>query len=156
MFNNITTGHDMSDATLEIIIMLAGAFILGSLFRHAFSSNTSDVNDANAISEQPENVEKSGEAPIEISNTANSTESLLQVIGIDAAIEKTLHSNGITTMRQLATVDFEQMLKFFIAAEVSVENKNPESWSPQAELIVDENWQELENYQNYLATEQNS
>lgn len=32
MFENITTRYDMSSASLDVIIMLAGAFLLGFLF----------------------------------------------------------------------------------------------------------------------------
>ncbi len=139
MFNNVTTGYDMSDATWEIIIMLLVAFILGFILRHLFGckskSDDSYVPQAVATVVPPASA-----AP----------ESLQRVEGIGPKIEDLLHTGGVLTMRHLASADLGVLQKILDAAGPRYTMHNPKSWSPQAELIVDENWDELEKYQDFL------
>lgn len=140
MFNNITTGHDMSDATWEIIIMLLVAFILGFILRHLFACKSkSDDNDAPQYA-----------ATTVVPPASTSPESLQRVEGIGPKIEGLLYAGGVLTMRQLAAADLGVLQKILDDAGPRYTMHNPKSWSPQAELIVDENWDELEKYQDFL------
>ena len=141
MFNNVTTGYDMSDATWEIIIMLLVAFILGFILRHLFGCK-SESDDSYTP--------QAAAATVVPPAAATGPESLQRVEGIGPKIEGLLHAGGIFTMRQLATADLDVLQKILDAAGSRYTMHNPKSWSPQAELIVDENWDELEKYQEFL------
>ncbi len=141
MFNNVTTGYDMSDATWEIIIMLLVAFILGFILRHLFcKSDTSTDNNATAQSFASTAVPA---APVE-------PESLQQVEGVGPKIEGLLHAGGVLTMKQFATVDTDLVQKILNNAGPRYTMHTPKTWAKQAALIVDEKWDELKTYQDYL------
>ncbi len=141
MFNNVTTGYDMSDATWEIIIMLLIAFILGFILRHLFGCKSESKSDDSYVPQAAATV---------VPPVSNEPESLQRVEGIGPKIEGLLHAGGILTMRQLATAELDVIQKILDAAGPRYRMHNPKSWSPQAELIVDENWDELEKYQDFL------
>ncbi|MBL1319773.1 MAG: hypothetical protein COA63_001755 [Methylophaga sp.] len=141
MFNNVTTGYDMSDATWEIIIMLLVAFILGFILRHLFGCKSKE--DDSYIPQTSATTVVPPAASID-------PESLQRVEGIGPKIEGLLHAGGVLTMRQLALADLGVLQKILDAAGPRYTMHNPKSWSPQAELIVDENWDELEKYQDFL------
>lgn len=143
MFNNVTTGYDMSDATWEIIIMLLVAFILGFILRHLLAY-TSKSDDSDAPQEASVTV-----VPVAVA-AAIGSESLQRVEGIGPKIEALLHVGGISTMRELATTELDVLQKILDGAGPRYTMHNPKSWSPQAELIIDENWDELEKYQDFL------
>jgi predicted flap endonuclease-1-like 5' DNA nuclease len=44
MFTNITRSYDMKDATIEILIMLAGAFLLGFLLNYALNNRRKQIS----------------------------------------------------------------------------------------------------------------
>ena len=171
MFNNVTTGYDMSDATWEIIIMLLIAFILGFILRHLFCCCKPNENDdTSKINEQADTIvnEVSGPTRVELawralddkpavaptavaieSETAE-PESLQKVEGIGPKIEGLLHAGGILTMRQLAQADLNVIQKILDDAGPRYRMHKPKSWPAQAELIADEKWDELEKYQDFL------
>jgi predicted flap endonuclease-1-like 5' DNA nuclease len=180
MFNNVTTGYDMSDATWEIVIMLLIAFLLGFLLRHLFCCSKTKVHNE----QEPDNQQGSQfdsvadvkarstrvslalsaagipepvAGPAIVSATSvvekiipTEPESLQRVEGIGPKIEGLLWAGGIITMRQLATADLDTLQKILDAAGPRYRMHNPRSWSPQAELIADENWDELKKYQDFL------
>ena len=180
MFNNVTTGYDMSDATWEIVIMLLIAFLLGFLLRHLFCCSKTKVHDEqgpdNLKSSQFDSVADVEAGPTRVSRALSAAgisepiagpaivstnsvveeiiptelESLQRVEGIGPKIEGLLWAGGILTMRQLATADLDMLQQILDAAGPRYRMHNPKSWSPQAELIADENWDELKKYQDFL------
>ncbi len=143
MFNDVTTRYDLSDATWEILLMLLGAFILGFILRHLFGCKSKVDTDYTAQSAVATVVPPAAAVPSE-------PESLQRVEGIGPKIEGLLWAGGVLTMRQLAIADLGILQKILDNAGPRYTMHNPKSWSPQAELIVDENWDELEKYQDFL------
>ncbi len=141
MFNDVTTGYDMSDATWEIIIILLVAFILGFILRHLLGCKSKP---------EQEDVAPQASVTTVVPLALTEPESLQRVEGIGSKIEGLLHAGGILTIRQLAAAEFDVLQKILDTAGSRYTMHNPKSWSPQAELIADENWDELKKYQDFL------
>ena len=77
-------------------------------------------------------------------------ESLQRVEGIGPKIEGLLHAGGILTMRELATADLNLVQDILTAAGPRYTMHSPKTWATQAELIADEKWAELKEYQDFL------
>lgn len=72
---------------------------------------------------------------------------LKMIEGIGPKTEKTLFSAGITTYAHLASRDAEALRQILKAAGI---NANPDTWSEQAKLASDAQWEELKNLQSQL------
>lgn len=77
-------------------------------------------------------------------------ESLQQVEGIGPKIEGLLHAGGFLTMRELATADLNLVQDILTAAGPRYTMHSPKTWAAQAELIADEKWDALKEYQDFL------
>lgn len=164
MFNDVTTSYDLTDATWEIAIMLLVAFILGWLLHHFMHCRKSNHNENNnsvaaqrfieepVVTKAP--VTDTTPAPLVSSPkpkpTSSQIDDLKVVEGIGPKIESLLHADGILTMRLLATVETSRVQKVLDAAGPRYRMHNPKTWSTQAELIADEKWDELKEYQDFL------
>ncbi|PHS71005.1 MAG: hypothetical protein COB23_01750 [Methylophaga sp.] len=158
IFNHITTRSDMTNATVEIIIMLLGAFILGFILRH-FLGCKSKLNVTHHHRTPEPTISSVPAAALDIeSNTESKVktkadkppEDLKLVKGIDPKIEALLHAGGILTMAQLATVDTAVIQKILNSVGSKYARRDPQTWSIQADLIEDKKWIELEEYQDTL------
>lgn len=159
IFNNITTRSDLTDATVEIIIMLLVAFILGFILRQILGCKPKhDVTDHHksqpepVISSPPTTLDPETKTEVKIEATTSDVkpEDLQLVEGIGPKIEGLLHAGGILTMEQLATVNSRVIQKILDAAGPRYAMHDPKTWSIQADLIEDKKWIELSEYQDNL------
>lgn len=76
----------------------------------------------------------------------------LQIVeGIGPKIESLLKNNGITTWKQLANANPATLTGILEAAGPNYRLANPETWSQQAKLASEGQWEELVNFQKNLS-----
>lgn len=147
MFQNVTQSYDLTDATWEILVMLAVAFLLGYLFRRYLDNRlctccvVDDADDtekvvASAVAEEmPVGVER---------------DDLTIVEGIGPKIAELLRADGITTWAELADADTARLRRVLGAAGERFAMHDPSTWADQAALARDGRWTELTEFQNTL------
>lgn len=163
MIEHVTTAHDLSNATWEVLIMLLGAFILGWLLHHFMHCRKPKQNENNnsispqTLVDEPPVIEPEAAAAVTtpLASTSKSSPSQIDdlkvVEGIGPKIESLLHADGILTMHQLAAAKTSQVQRILDDAGPRFRMHNPKTWSTQAELIADEKWDELKEYQDFLS-----
>jgi len=137
MFQNITTSYSGSDATIEITIMLLGAFILWWTLAKCFTSRGEDNEETLWI------------VPKETSYISQDDDlKLIEWVG--PAIEKLLYKYGVRSysdMVEEGATGLEEILESW-GAKYKIHN--PSTWPDQAQLAHDGKWSELEEYQEIL------
>jgi len=157
-------------ATVEIIVMLLVAFILGYLLRMFLSKDNEpdcsiwedkynklqkqfgilndenkqlklDLENCNAQEKQAF-VAKPSEPKIK--------EDLKKVEGIGPKIEQLLYAEGIYTWNDLAQTKVEVIQMILDKAGPRYKMHNPETWPDQARLAAQGKWDELEKWQDDL------
>lgn len=139
MFENVNQAYNGTDATIEIIIMLLVAFVLGYLLRY-FLEAASDETTTN-------------DAPVSFAATeplSTNQNDLKVVEGIGPKIEEHLKKEGIGSWVELARSDEEALRKLLDKAGDKFKIANPKSWPHQASLARDGKWAELKQYQDFL------
>lgn len=139
----VSTAYDLSDATLEILLMLFGAFILGWLFRHIFGNDvlTRAKNLLPTVSTQ--------RTPMVI-HAPYQLDDLKAVEGIGPKIEALLKAHGIKTWTDLAAATPAQIREILARGGERFALANPESWPDQAALARDGRWDDFKNFQSVL------
>ncbi len=158
MFQDITTRYDLTDATLEIIIMLLGAFILGYLLRYFLKGSSSDKGRlaeleaqlSTAHSQQQQSNAELSDLRLKLSNYLPKPEDLKVVEGIGPKIEGLLKEAGIKTWRDLANSDVVKIQDLLNNAGDRYRIHNPSTWPQQAQLADDGKWTELDRLQESL------
>lgn len=134
MFKNITTAYDGANATWEIIIMLAGAFVLGYLFKKVLCG-------------QREPLTTGADAGI----FAKYSEDDLKIVeGIGPKIEILLKNAEIKNWSDLAKSDIKELKEILKKGGERFTMHDPSSWSDQASLADEGKWEELEKFQDLL------
>ena len=127
MFNNVTQAYDLTDASLEILIMLLGAFILGWLFHWMFF-----------------------QAKCKPCARRGQKDDLTTIEGIGPKIGQLLNGAGIYSFQALSEANVDFLKGVLTAAGPKFKMHEPTTWPKQAELAANEKWQELEEYQDFL------
>ena len=113
----ITETYTGSDATLEILIMLLGAFLLGYLLRYLYDKYFTECVEEEIVEApvQKNEVRQKVEAPVvntaapQPQKTASLEDDLKVVEGIGPKIESLLKSAGVKTFDTLSTVTADQI-----------------------------------------------
>lgn len=158
MFQDITTRYDLSDATIEIVIMLLGAFILGYLLRYFLKGSSSDQGRVQELETQlatATNLQEQSHKELEglrlkLAGYLPKPEDLKVVEGIGPKIEGLLKEAGIKTWRDLANADVVKIQDLLNQAGDRYRIHNPNTWPKQARLANDGKWSELDNLQASL------
>ncbi len=79
-----------------------------------------------------------------------SPDDLKVVEGIGPKIEELLKAGGVTTWVELARADKAVLQEILAAAGPRFKMHNPQSWSKQAEMAVNGEWDKLQEYQDFL------
>lgn len=166
MFNDVTSRYDLTDASWEIAIMLLGAFLLGWLLHHFMHCKSKkNIDTTSQQFGTTDSTTSAGSSTNDILPAATDTtinpmasfsdldqiDDLKVVEGIGPKIESLLHAAGITSMRGLAIAHTDVIKKTLDDAGPRFRMHDPKTWSTQAELIADEKWDELKEYQDFLS-----
>ncbi len=170
MFNyDITRTYNHQDASLEIIIMLAGAFLLGCvlcwLIRKLvaenshdlqFSSNQHHHQELYDIKHGPQTtstprVVKSAAAQSESTHRTPRIDDLTKLSGIDSDIQSALKKEGINSFTDLRDIK-RQILKKIQenSPKLRANKKEVETWPHQASLAAKGDWKKLKEYQDFI------
>ncbi len=78
------------------------------------------------------------------------SDDLTKIEGIGPKVAELLDSNGISTYRQLASTPPEKISEILTAAGGIMANMDPGTWSDQAQLAADGEWEKLQQWQDEL------
>lgn len=173
MFNNdVTQSYNHQDATMEILVMLAGAFLLGCLLcwliRKLLETNKHELAAVNvstqstnsepvSLREVPDDANKK-QSNTQVENIASTTyttpkiDDLTKISGINLDIESELRDRGIksyTDLRDSKKQDIINTLKSSSAKFTS--KKEAQTWPHQASLAAKGEWDKLKEYQEFMS-----
>jgi predicted flap endonuclease-1-like 5' DNA nuclease len=163
MFEQITKGPGsgtLTDHTLEIIIMLLVAFVLGYLLRYFLTIDRLKklkklTVEHEALQAEQEKCKtdieglKARIAQLEKAKP-DKVDDLKIVEGIGPKIEQVLNQAGIWTFNQLAKLNEGALRKVLTDADPSYKIHNPASWPQQCSLAEQGKWDELKKLQDEL------
>ncbi len=147
MFNNINQSYNGTDATLEIVIMLTVAFLLGYVLRYLWERLYSSKQ---PVLEQKTLFDSNGGEGGSGSVFDYSVDDLKIVEGIGPKIESLLKEAGITDLQRLKESSPEELKQILKSAGERFAFHDPTTWPEQASLALDGKWSELEEYQDFL------
>ena len=146
-----------ADATLEILIMLFVAFLLGALLMWLYDKYMvecvdeeyhEEENRADIVETEPVKEEKIVEEPkVEVKE-----DDLKIIEGVGPKIESILKSSGLTTLKDVANTSPEKIREILL--EKGGERyafHNPATWPDQADLADTGRMEELKEYQDFLS-----
>ncbi len=163
MFNNdVTHTYTQQDATLEILVMLTGAFLLGCLVCWLIRKLIGSDNQTVAVNETSTRVnfrEAQAIASTSVSSqkrqpvhySAPRIDDLTKISGINTETETELRSRGIKSY-----TDLRDSSKHSIIATLSTESgknvsaKEAQTWPHQASLAAKGEWEKLNEYQSFM------
>lgn len=128
MFKNITQASDLTDASWEIIIMLAVAFLLGYLFHWAVFCRDNHISSDSMI---PDDLKK--------------------IEGIGPKIEKLLNDASIYTFKGLSKSSLTTLKQILQDAGPRFKMHIPQTWIEQANIAAKGDWDTLRKYQELLS-----
>ncbi|MEE9309891.1 MAG: helix-hairpin-helix domain-containing protein [Cocleimonas sp.] len=177
MFNSdVTQTYKFQDATMEMLIMLTGAFLLGCLLcwllrsllgsrRKTRKTNgivSGNHHDLNAELNSGHNHERSesGRTAQSLSSgiekqsdeyTKPRIDDLTKISGINNGVESELKKNGIRSYIDLRDNNNKQAIIDTLASDngALVSNKEAQTWPHQASLAAKGEWGKLKEYQDF-------
>lgn len=171
MFNgNVTQTYNFQDASYEIIFMLLGAFLLGSLLtwllHKLFNRDYSVENNAYRYEHQgndeintlkqshPHQAQTTGEVRIvdkpshQQPKIVSAPDDLTKISGIDANMQTELSKFNIKSYADLRDIDTQDLKAI---QNNKLENKRViETWPHQASLAAKGDWNKLKDYQGFI------
>ena len=132
----VTQAYDLSDASVEIIVMLVVAFLLGCLAQYFCSKLRFKF------------LSKAKEDAGEFARFAK--DDLKIVEGIGPKIEELLKAEGINTWEDLANTSVERLKDILQKGGDRFKMHEPTTWPDQAKLAHDGKWKDLAEYQDFL------
>ncbi|MEE9444604.1 MAG: helix-hairpin-helix domain-containing protein [Cocleimonas sp.] len=180
MFENaVTQTYTQQDATLEILTMLGGAFLLGCLLcwlirggleaKNKTSNNQSDHVDT--LTPQEVTERSSSKTSSAIGNNASKPrtvvtpsasgssyttpkiDDLTKITGINTNIQEQLKANGINSFTDLRDSNKESL---GLSSALNLDSKEIESWPHQASLAEKGEWKKLTEYQDFSQRARNA
>lgn len=177
MFNgNVTQTYNFQDASYEIIIMLLGAFLLGSLLtwllHKLFSKDYTIENDGYrydlqgddeiSMLKQSHNQKNSTTSDVKIVDkptlsqpkTTATPDDLTKISGIDSAMEVELSNINIKSYAQLRDINTDDLKS--LQHKHAVKKREIETWPHQASLAAKGEWYKLNDYQGFIQRVKNA
>jgi len=174
--DNVSKTYNFQDASQEIIIMLLGAFLLGSLLTWLlskfFSGDYSVENNAyryenqknseSNLLRQNTNLQASTTSDVRIverptlqkAKIVTAPDDLTKISGIDHKLQSELKTYNITTyadLRDISNADLKA-----IQGKQQTHKREVETWPHQASLAAKGEWEKLTNYQGFIQRVQNA
>lgn len=175
MFDNITQTYDLTDASIEILLMLLWAFLLGMILWWLLKPSkyvVQKVVSASAIAgvtgySASKKSKKSSSANIEVSSNAwtstadasspkkekkikTEKDNLQMIEGVWPKIEKLMNKHGVRTFGDVVSSDVTGLEDILLAWGPRYQVHSPTTWPDQARLAMEWKWSELEEYQSIL------
>lgn len=169
MFNNdLTRTYSNQDATLEILLMLFGAFVLGFIFSWLLNKsfkkqdNNLPSSDSKQVKTLPESsyvarTQSSSIRPSETAYTKPKFDDLTKITGIDSEIQGLLKEHGVnsfTDLRDIKRFDLKKIKDTQLSTPIS-KRKIIETWPHQANLAAKGEWKKLREYQRFISNSYN-
>jgi len=133
----VTRAYDMTDASIEIIIMLVVSFILGYLLRALIGNGSTDATAPALLAIPPK-------------YATFAKDDLKIVEGIGPKIEALLKTHGIKNWDELGRADLATLKNILSFGGERFQMHDPKSWPDQAHLAAEGRWAELEEFQSIL------
>lgn len=161
MFSHISWKSQIIDASFEIALMLAGAFVLWFLLAWVIKPKKSfvvlDTIELEAYKKQSSFpiISKNIHTPVIWKKQSLSDQETVQddftlIYGLTPKVQKLLDSVGICSFEGIIDADVEGLEKILYDAWGSFKRYNPATWPDQARLAQKGHWRELEEYQAIL------
>ncbi len=171
MFDNITQTYNLTDASIEIALMLFWAFLLGMILAWLLKPSkyvVQKVVSASAIawvtSYSASKKPKKASATIDISEPEEITpvvakkekkvkaekDDLQRIEGVGPKIEKLMNKHGVRTFADVVSSDVTGLEDILLAGGPRYQVHSPTTWPDQARLAMEGKWSELEEYQEIL------
>ena len=177
MFENITQSSSFTNASLEIGIMLLGAFLLGmivawiikprkyiiqkvvsaSAIAWATSYSASKKSKKNRTlvdtDEDDEFYEDETDEIISVKKEKKQKaekDNLQMIEGVGPKIEKLMNKHGVRTFADVVSSDVTGLEDILLAGWPRYQVHSPTTWPDQARLAMQGKWSELEEYQGIL------
>ena len=162
MFQNITQNYTWVSASLEIFIMLFGAFILGLIFWWLIKPTKKFlIRDYIALEdfEKEKTYTKTKKESLKIQTQHHQNENQEETMGDDFSllqgltekVQELLEKNNILTYQDIVDADVEGLEVLLLQAGPAYKRYNPATWPDQARLAMQGKWRELEEYQEILS-----
>lgn len=174
LFENITQAYDLSDASIEIILMLLWAFILGMLLwwllkpskyvvqKVVSASAIAGVTSYSTVKKENKNIKSSvytsgeegsewGDEVKKIKKPKTEKDNLQMIEGVWPKIEKLMNKHGVRTFADVVDTDVSGLEDILLAGWPRYQVHSPTTWPDQARLAKDWKWWELEEYQWILS-----
>lgn len=170
MFKNITENYSGGDASIEILLMLTGALVLGWLLRWLYDYFVYDdvyaFDDPSFAQEGGDEYERAiVEAPAAATQDAvpapvvapavavmpYKQDDLKIIEGIGPKIEQLLQDNGIDGWQTLADTPVEDIKAILRGAGERYRIHDPSTWPEQSQMAANHQWDELEEFQDFLS-----
>jgi len=182
--SDVTQTYNQQDATMEILIMLAGAFLLGCLLcwliRKLFSNDDQILATANGSINThsnngrgtPQTLTSSNRQQASVvtkSTTATSTKSqstpsnyhtpriddLTKISGINSDVQSELKSRDIRSYIDLRDSDKQSIVETLKTPSAKyTSTKEAQTWPHQASLAAKDEWEKLKEYQEFMVRTQ--
>lgn len=171
MFNSdLTKNYNHQDATMEILIMLAGAFLLGCLlcwlFKKLYSQDDVSYETNSTYNETNiQNLTESNNVPqtnasrkVKIVDSPSDTDyaiprmdDLTKISGLGLDTQANLKENGIKSYTDLRDVERQTLIDALGNSGDKVSRlKEAETWPHQASLAAKGEWKKLSEYQAFI------
>ena len=164
--NDITQTYNLQDASYEIIIMLAGAFLLGYILSWLINKYNSEKNNQLQFTSEQQSLHKINGTNTSLGTTSTprivnnrpATEStyrtpriddLTKITGIDFDIQSALKKQGINSYIDLRDIK-RQTLLTIQQGSPKLNKKETETWPHQASLAAKGEWKKLNEYQAFI------
>jgi hypothetical protein len=133
---------EKSTAVTEILILMAGAFVLGYLFRYIYC-RLRHSSESGARRVEPVRPRVAKEV---------TPDDLTVIEGIGPKINDILHAAGIKTFDDLAEASKDRIQMILDKQGPRYQMHDPSSWAEQAALARDGSWDELESMKEKLTS----
>ncbi len=160
MFQNISETYTRADASMEILLMLFGSFVLGFIFAWILKSTKVEViyeevpaatYTASKKSASKTIQPSAPSATIAVQWTSEIQDDDLQIIeGIWPKIEALLQKHNVVTYRDMIDQWVTGLENILEQWGKRFQSHSPATWPDQAKLADQGKWRELEEYQEIL------